>query len=373
MSRKYPLNDPSILKKDDWGPWGNGDNKSSTSSSGADEKETDNVFSHRRFSGSGDGNNFSLDPAHSKKIILLSAIIALVLWVASGFYTLNPEEEGIVQYFGKYDRTEGAGFHYHLPWPFETLTKLPVTRVHRIDIGLAKNIKDGFSNDRLSKEDNLMLTGDENIVEASFSVFWLIENSKDFLFKVRDPQGSIKAAAESVIRDVIGQTPISVILTDGRGKIEQEIKEKLQALMKDYKTGVLITQVQLQAANPPEQVISAYRDVQAAKADQERIKNEAERYRNKIVPEARGEAARIEQKAISFKEQTLAKALGDAMRYEQILKAYNLNPDFYKKRKYLETMEAVLKGKSKVLVDPSVAQKGSAGLVPYLPLDQLKK
>jgi len=371
MTRKHPSNDPSILLKDDWGPWGNEENTTSPKPDISPNKKTDNPFSYRRLSGGG-GDNFSFNPQNSKKAVFFGIIIALVLWISSGFYTLNPEEEGIIQYFGKYDRTEGAGFHYHLPWPIETLTKLPVTRVHRIDIGIAKISKGSSLSDRLS-EDNLMLTGDENIVEASFSVFWLIENSKDFLFKVRNPQGSIKAAAESVIRDVIGQTPISVILTDGRGKIEQDIKEKLQALMVDYKTGVLITQVQLQAANPPEQVISAYRDVQAAKADQERIKNEAERYRNKIVPEARGEAAKIEQKAISFREQTLAKAQGDAMRYEQILKAYNLNPDFYKKRKYLETMEAILKGRSKVLVDPAIAKKGGAGLVPYLPLDKLKK
>ncbi len=380
MSRELINNEPHIVKKDDWGPWGNNDDSSPSKpeKKSPSVKKPENLFSYRRRNssnggGNNGGDNFSFDFAQNKKMIVFSILIAFGLWAASGFYMLNPDEEGIVQHFGKYDRTEGSGFHYHLPWPFETLTKLPVTHIHRVDIGIMKNNKPSFKSDRLSKEENLMLTGDENIVEASFSVFWLIEDSKYFLFKVREPKKTIKAAAESVIRDVIGQTPISVILTEGRGKIEQDIKAKLQDLMADYETGVLITQVQLQAANPPEQVLAAYRDVQAAKADQERIKNEAERYRNKVVPEARGEAAKIEQEAISYKERAIAKAEGDAKRFEQVLEAYKLNPDFYKKRKHLETMEAVLKGKSKILIDPSIANKGGAGLVPYLPLDKLIK
>lgn len=337
------------------------------------------IFSHPKFGGGGRGGGgggslpFNFDSLNPRMIFLAGAAL-LFLWLLSGFYVVNNEEEGIVLFLGKYDRTEPPGIHYHLPWPLETVTKLAVTRVHRLDIGVSSLKRDGRGRglSATANDETLMLTGDENIVEASFSVFWLINNGRDFLFKVKDPEQTIRAAAESVIREVIGQTPISIILTEGRGKIEQDIRSKLQALMNAYAVGVQITQVQLQSANPPEQVIAAYRDVQAAKADQERLKNEAETYRNKVVPEARGEAAKIEQEAIAHRERVTAKAQGEAERFNLLLEAYSKNPDLFKRRLHVETLEHILKGKQKIVIDGAVVGKNGS-MVPYLPLDKLTR
>jgi membrane protease subunit HflK len=218
--------------------------------------------------------------------------------------------------------------------------------------------------------ESLMLTGDENIVDVQFSVFWVIGNAPDFLFNVQQPEGTIKAVAESAMREVIGRNQIQPILTGARQAIEAGVQDLIQKTLDDYKSGVRVTQVQLQKVDPPQQVIDAFRDVQAARADAERLQNEAQAYANRVVPEARGDAARVIQAAEAYRERTVLEARGQADRFLKIYQEYAKAPDVTRRRMYLETMERVFAGMDKVIVDPNTS-KGGSGIVPYLPLGEL--
>lgn len=224
-------------------------------------------------------------------------------------------------------------------------------------------------------EESLMLTGDENIVDVDFSVFWVISNAEQFLFNVQNPEGTIKAVAESAMREVIGRTDIQPILTGARQNIETAVQELMQHTLDQYKAGVRVTQVQLQKVDPPAQVIDAFRDVQAARADAERSQNEAQTYANRVLPEARGEASRIENAAQAYRERTVVEARGQAARFLKVYDEYQKAKDVTRERMYLETMERVLGSVDKVLVDPGVASAstpgGGTGVVPVLPLNDL--
>jgi modulator of FtsH protease HflK len=215
-----------------------------------------------------------------------------------------------------------------------------------------------------------MLTGDENIVDVQFSVFWVIANAADFLFNVQQPEGTIKAVAESAMREEIGRNQIQPILTGARQAIETSVQELIQKTLDGYKAGISITQVQLQKVDPPQQVIDAFRDVQAARADAERLQNEAQAYANRVVPEARGDAARIIQAAEAYRERVVFDAKGQADRFVKIYDEYAKAPEVTRRRMYLETMERVFDGMDKIIVDPATAKNGS-GVVPYLPLNEL--
>ena len=214
-----------------------------------------------------------------------------------------------------------------------------------------------------------MLTGDENIVNIDFSVFWVIKDAGKFLFKIQDPQGTVKAAAETAMREVIAKSRIQPILTEGRSQIEVETQEIIQDILDEYNSGIQITQVQTQKADPPDQVIDAFRDVQAARADMERSKNEAEAYANDVIPRARGEAARILQAAEAYKKQVVARAEGEASRFISIYTEYALAKEVTQERMYLETMEKVLASIDKVIIE----KNASSGVIPYLPLPELGK
>ena len=218
-------------------------------------------------------------------------------------------------------------------------------------------------------QESLMLTGDENIVNIDFSVFWVIKDAGKFLFKIQDPEGTVKAAAETAMREVIAKSKIQPILTEGRSVIEVETQEIIQSILDDYESGIQITQVQTQKADPPDQVINAFRDVQAARADMERSKNEAEAYANDVIPRARGEAAKILQAAEAYKNQVVAKAEGEASRFISIYNEYAKAKEVTQERMYLETMEKVLAGIEKVIIEKNVG----SGVVPYLPLPELNK
>jgi membrane protease subunit HflK len=211
-----------------------------------------------------------------------------------------------------------------------------------------------------------MLTGDENIVEADATVFWKIRDPLDYAFKVYDPEGTVKVAAESAIREVIGRNPIQAALSDRRQEIGDEAQELLQSLLDSYHTGILVTQVQLERVDPPELVIDAFNDVQRARADQERARNEAEAYSNDIIPRARGQAERIKQNAEAAKSQLISLARGEAGSFLSVYETYKQHKDVIAERLYIETMEQVLKNAGKVIVDAS--GKGLADVVPYLPL-----
>ena len=312
-----------------------------------------------------------LFPKKNPASLSLIVIILLGLWTLSGFYRVGTDEQGVVTRFGEYVRTTEPGLHYHLPFPIETAFKPKVTRVNRIEVGF-RTSQSQFSQTpqtRQTPEEALMLTGDENIVDLNFTIFWIINDAKDFLFNVRNPEITIKSIGESVMREKIGQTPIDPILSEGKSIVEEDVKNNVQSVLDYYESGVLITQVQLQKADPPELVIESFRDVQRAKTDEQRLRNEAEAYRNDIIPRARGEGERTVQEAEAYKQEVVAKAQGEAERFLSVYNSYKTSKDVTRERIYLETLEKTLGKIDKVIVD----NKAGGGVVPYLPLPELKK
>jgi modulator of FtsH protease HflK len=304
------------------------------------------------------------------KGLALIVLAAIAIWGLSGFFRVEPDELGVVLRFGKYVREVKPGLNYHLPYPIESVLTPKVTRVNRIDIGL-RNVEDlrRGTTTREVPEESLMLTGDENIVNVDFSVFWLVKpnGASEYLFNIQQPEGTVKAVAESAMREVIGRSTLDEILA--RQNIEIPVHDLMQSTLDRYGAGVQITQVQLQKVDAPAQVIDAFRDVQAARIDQERAKNEAETYANKVIPEAKGRAAQITQSAEAYRRQTVAEATGASSRFRQIYDEYKKAPDVTRQRMYLETMERLFGGTDKVILDSTA----SGGVVPYLPLDQLMR
>jgi membrane protease subunit HflK len=306
-----------------------------------------------------------------KQAILVLIILGLV-WLASGLYRVLPDEQGVVLRFGKFVKTTQPGLNYHIPVPIESVITPKVTKVNRIDIGFRSERDSGFSSSggvADVPQESLMLTGDENIVNIDFSVFWVIKDAGNFLFKIQDPEGTVKAAAETAMREVIARSNIQSILTEGRSVIENDTQEIIQKILDEYTSGIQITQVQTQKADPPDQVIDAFRDVQAARADMERSKNEAEAYANDVIPRARGEAQKILQAAEAYKKEVVAKAEGEASRFLAIYNEYRNAKSVTQERMYLETMEKVLADIDKVIIE----KNAGSGVVPYLPLPELKK
>ena len=304
-----------------------------------------------------------------KKPIILGLVIVIAIWAFSGLYRVLPDEQGVVLRFGKFVSTTQPGLNYHIPYPVETVLTPKVTKVNRIDVGFRSASDTGRTSGVADvSEESLMLTGDENIVNIDFSVFWVIKDAGKFLFKIQSPVVTVKAAAETAMREVIARSRIQPILTEGRSKIETETQEIIQSLLDEYESGIQITQVQTQKADPPDEVIDAFRDVQAARADMERSKNEAEAYQNDVIPRARGDAAKILQEAEAYKKQVVALAEGEASRFLAIYNEYKLAKKVTQERMYLETMEKVLADIDKVIID-----KKAGGVVPYLPLPELTK
>jgi membrane protease subunit HflK len=306
------------------------------------------------------------------KGLALAGLVVLVLWGLSGFYRVQPEEQGVVLRFGEYVRTTQPGLNYHLPSPIEAVITPAVTRVNRVDIGFRQggDVRTAAGAIRSVDEEALMLTGDENIVEINFTVFWIIKDAGLFLFNIREPEATVKTAAESVMREVIGRTPIAFALAEGRQQIEEQTMAQLRALLDAYGSGIEVTQVQLQKVDPPAPVIDAYRDVQRARADQERLRNEAETYRNQIIPRARGDAERQVQEAEAYKQEIVARASGDADRFNSVYQAYAVNKEVTVRRLYLETLEEVLPHINKIMMDGG---SGASPVVPYLALPELQR
>jgi membrane protease subunit HflK len=303
-------------------------------------------------------------------ILLIVALVAV--WMLSGFYRVEQDEQGVELRFGKFVALTQPGLNYHWPYPIEAVLTPKVTRVNRIDIGLRvlDEPRRGGTTMRDVPQESLMLTGDENIVDVQFSVFWVIGNAASYLFNVQQPEGTIKAVAESAMREEIGRNQIQPILTGARQAIETSVQELIQKTLDSYQSGIQITQVQLQKVDPPQQVIDAFRDVQAARADAERLQNEAQTYANRVVPEARGDAARVIQAAEGYRERVVFDARGQAARFVKIYDEYAKAPEVTRRRMYLETMERVFDGMDKVIVDSATAKNGG-GVVPYLPLGEL--
>ena len=300
----------------------------------------------------------------------LVIIIALVLiWLASGFYRVLPDEQGVVLQFGKYIKTTQHGLNYHIPYPIERVLTPKVTKVNRVEIGYRQSPDNRTTQIRDVPEESLMLTGDENIIDIDFSVFWIINDAGKFLFNVQVPELTIKSAAETSMREVIGQSKIQSIFTEGRTEIEDKTRVLIQSILDDYETGVTITQVQTQKADPPGEVIDSFRDVQAARADLERQRNEAEAYANDIIPRARGEAEQILQSAEGYKQKVIADSEGKAARFLSIQSEYAKAPVVTKQRIFYETMESVFGDMDKIIIYNDSGQ----GVLPYLPLPEISK
>jgi membrane protease subunit HflK len=301
-------------------------------------------------------------------IWVLGFAIVVLLWLASGIYRVEPDEEGIVLLFGAYAGKTAPGLNYHWPWPIEEAMTPTVTRVNRIEIGYRAGAPGRGGSVTDVPEESLMLTGDENIVDVNFSVFWLVKDAPYYLFNIRDPEMTVKAAAESSMREIIGHTEIASALAEGRAKIENDTQKLLQEILDSYGSGVQITQVQLQKVDPPGPVIDSFRDVQSAKIDQQTLINQAQAYANSVVPQAHGDAARAVQEAQAYKAQIVLQAQGDAARFDSVYQSYKASQDVTARRLYIETLESVLKNTKKILIDKSASQ---SGVIPYLPLPGL--
>jgi modulator of FtsH protease HflK len=300
--------------------------------------------------------------------IAIAAVIAL--WLASGFYRVEPDEVGVVLRFGAFDRMTQPGLNYHLPGPIESVQTPKVTRVNRTEIGYRSEDESGRPTASVQEpEESLMLTSDENIVDINCTIFWVIKDAKSYLFNIRAPEKTVKSATESALREVIGEHPLAMELSAGRQQVESETRTLSQQLLNDYGAGVEVTQVTLQRVDPPGPVIAAFRDVQAALADQARLKNEAEAYGNGVVPKARGEATKIDQEAEAYKAKVVAQATGDAARFDSVYKAFEVAQDITRERLYIVTMEQIFEDANKVILDKGAG--GQSGVLPYLPLPSL--
>lgn len=310
--------------------------------------------------------NIPFLPDDPLKMLLLGIGVILFVWLASGLYRVLPEENAVVLTFGKWSDTRTApGLGYHIPWPVQDVQKVNVTLDRRIEIGFRG------SNERASNDipgESLMLTGDENIVDIDFVVTWRINEAGSYLFAIRNPEDTIKKVAESAMREVIGRTQIQSALTEGRAQVESATRILMQGMLDDYKSGVVINEVQLQRVDPPQAVVDAFNDVQRARADRERARNEAEAYRNGVIPQARGESQKRIQEAEGYKQAVIARATGDASRFLDVYTAYSTSKDVTEKRMYLETMESILAQSRKVILDGNASR---SGVLPYLPLDKI--
>jgi len=345
-------------------PWGQGPGGSGGKGGGGGKPpdiEKAIAQARERFKGFGGGRGGGF-------AIVVFAFVALIAWGLTGIYVVQPQEQGVVLRFGEYDRTTPPGINYHLPWPVERAFTPEVTRQQRAYIGFVPDNEGNVQRDLPGE--SLMLTGDENIVDIDFSVLWVIDDARNYLFNVEDPEGTVKAVAESAMREVVGNNNLEPIITRGRTVVEADARDLIQATLDAYESGILVRQVQLQKADPPERVIEAFRDVVNAEQDAETTINRATAYQNQVVPEARGTAAQIVEQAEAYREQVVADANGEAQRFSSILNEYLQAPDVTRQRMYLETIERVFAKTDKIIIDD---QSGGSGVIPYLPLNEINR
>lgn len=301
---------------------------------------------------SGGGGGFNLPGGDfSSRAVGIIAGILLVVWLATGIYIVEPAERGVVTRFGAYVDTTGPGPHWHVPWPFETVVKVNVDEISTFSHSAS------------------MLTQDENIVDVELTVQSRIQDAADYLFQVADPDQTLRDATVTVVRVTVGGSKLDFVMTEGRGAVAVTIQERVQALMDQYQSGLLVTSVNMQPAKPPEEVKAAFDDAIKAREDKERLENQAEAYANEVLPQARGEAARIIADARAYRDQVIARSEGETARFTAILTEYLMAPEVTRQRLYLETMEQVLGDSNKVIID---VEEGGNSLL-YLPLDQLMK
>ena len=306
----------------------------------------------------GSGGQGGGGPESIRGMLGLGALLAIGLWAFSSFYTVKPEEKSVELFLGEFSSVGNSGLNF-APWPLVTYEVLPVTREQTESIGIG-----GRGNDA-----GLMLTGDENIVDIDFEVVWNINDPAKFLFNLRDPQQTIRAVSESAMREIIAQSELAPILNRDREAIAVRLGDLIQDALNGYESGISIVRVNFDRADPPEQVIDAFREVQAAEQERDRLEKQADAYANRVLAQARGEAAQALETAEAYRAQVVNGATGEASRFGAILSEYRKAPEVTRKRMYLETMEEVLGRVDKVIID----ETGGSGVVPYLPLNELRK
>ena len=313
--------------------------------------------------GGGNGTNGSGGgggPMLTRGTIGLGVAAAVVLWGMASFYTVKPEEQSVELFLGAYSSTGNPGLNF-APWPIVTKEVIPVTREQTEDIGVGAR----------GSEAGLMLTGDENIVDIDFQVVWNITDPAKFLFNLRDPQMTIRAVSESAMREIIAQSELAPILNRDRASIGDRLKDLIQSTLDSYDSGMNVVRVNFDKADPPQQVIDSFREVQAAEQERDRLEKQADAYANRIVAEARGEAAQVLEEAEGYRARVVNEATGEASRFTAVLAEYEKAPEVTRKRLYLETMEEVLGRVDKIILDENGG--GGQGVVPYLPLNELRK
>lgn len=300
--------------------------------------------------------------------IVLVILAVLAAWMLTGFYRVNPDEQGVELLFGRYVKTTAPGLNYWFPSPIGEVMTPRVTETRQISSNMTRLSMPSTRRDL--EPTSLMLTGDQNIIDLDFIVQWRIRDAGDFLFNIRDPEQTIRAAAESSMREIVGQTPLETAMTTGRAEIQGLSRDLLQNILDTYQAGITILDVKLQKADPPQDVIDAFNDVQRARQDKERLQNEAFSYRNDILPRATGKAERLLQEAEAYKHRVVKNAEGEADRFLAVYQTYQEARDVTKERLYLEAMQDILKNSEKILLGSGNA--GGPGVVPYLPLPEIK-
>lgn len=305
----------------------------------------------------------------SRRGIILGIIVLVLLWLASGFYRVQTNQKGLELIFGVYQRETGEGLNYNFPGPIGSVEIVDVTSQRQIRLGFDGQTVTRASAQQQRERGSLMLTGDENIIDIQFVVVWLVKDARLFQFNIRNPEEAVKSAAEAAMREVIGKTDLQFALTQGRQNIEDETKKLIQGILDSYGSGISVINVQMQSVNPPIQVIDAFNNVQTARQDKERAINDANAYKNELIPRAKGDATRILQQAEAYKSEAVNRAQGDAQRFISVYDQYALAKEITVKRLYIETMEQVLRNANKIVLD-----KGSSGsgVLPYLPLPSLR-
>lgn len=318
------------------------------------------LFGGRR-GGGGSGGGRGAGRAASFGIGTILVVI-LGLWALSGFYIVNEGSQGVVLRFGSYQQSAGSGLHWHIPYPVESVDVVNVDQIRTAEIGYRTNAQGA----RALASEALMLTQDENIVDIKLAIQYRIKDAKDYLFNVLDPDLTLAQAAESALREVIGKSTMDFVLTEGRAEIVARVNSLIQQILDNYRAGLQITSVNMQDAQPPEEVQHAFDDAVKAREDEERLRNEAETYANDILPRARGQAARVIEEANAYQAQVIAQAEGDASRFSQVVEEYRRAPAIMRERLYIETIESIMKNVSKVIVD---VEEGNNML--FLPIDRL--
>ncbi len=319
--------------------------------------------------GRGNGNNNgtpggSGGPRLTRGTVIIGALVVLGVWAFSSFYTVKPEEQSVELFLGEYASTGEPGLNF-APWPVVTYNVVNVTSERTETIGTGRG----------GNGDGLMLTTDANIVDIEFQVVWNISDPAKLLFNIRDPQLTVGAVSELVMREIIAASTLAPILNRDRGLIADTAMSDIQATLDEYESGINIVRVNLETADPPQEVIDSFREVQAAEQERDRLQRQADAYANRVLAEARGEAAQIQEEAEGYRARVVNEAVGDASRFTSVLEEYAKAEDVTRKRLYLETMERVLGNVDKMILDPSVtgSDGNGGGVVPYLPLNELNR